>query len=411
MPTMTSGGSKEAAMEIKAIKTEDDYRTALAALERLIDLDPDDGVEADRLEVLSILIEDYESKNFPIDLPDPIEAIKFCMEQQGKSQADLAPLIGSRSKVSEVLSRKRPLTLSMIRALHKGLSIPAEVLLNEQGASLEEGAEIDWRRFPLKEMIDLGWIDASWRQAKDRAEEILTEFLEPIGGLRQSPVFYRRSAHIRAARKMNDYALEAWRAQVQRLALEEEAHVADKPTPVDLDFMGDLARLSRGENGPLLAREYLKGHGIILLCVPHLSKTYLDGASTLTPSGKPVIALTLRYDRIDNFWFVLMHELAHVAKHLCAETPMFFDDLDPAGDIAPEEQEADRMAGEALIPEAKWRQSGACHLQSTHAAEELANELRIHPAIVAGKIRYETGNYRKLNQMVGHGRVGKLFES
>lgn len=397
-------------MGMKVIKTETDYQAALGGLERLIDLDPDVGEEdADTLELLALLIEDYEAKQFPIGLPDPIDAIRFCMEQRGLTQKDLVPFIGSRGKVSEVLSRKRPLTLSMIRALHKGLGVPAEILVGEPGASLAENTDIDWQRFPLKDMIERRWIEASMSDARDRAEELITAFLEPVGGLRQSPVLYRRTYTIRAARKMNPYALEAWRARVLKRAQDEQPS-DHKPSLIDLEFMRDVARLSRAEKGPLLARDFLNGYGIILIVEPHLPKTYLDGAAFLTLSGNPVIAMTLRYDRIDNFWFVLMHELAHVSKHLSKESPLFFDDLDPVAEVEPIEREADDLATEALIPNDKWHASDAFHLRTAHAAEALAEDLRIHPAIVAGKIRHETRNYRKLNRMVGHGQVRRLFE-
>ncbi len=119
----------------KVIKTEEQYEEALARVETLLDIDPETGTdESDELELLTLLIVDYEKIHFPIDLPDPIEAIKFRMEQQGLTNKDLIPYLGSRSRVSEVLSRKRPLTLNMIRALHRGLGIPAEVLLNEPDA-------------------------------------------------------------------------------------------------------------------------------------------------------------------------------------------------------------------------------------------------------------------------------------
>jgi len=127
-------------MTIKVIKSKSEYETALAAIEDLIDRDPDVGtLEADQLELLTLLVQDYESKTFQRALPDPVDAIQFRMEQENLTQRDLVPYIGSRSKVSEVLSRKRPLTLSMIRALHSNLGIPAKVLLEERDLSdLEE---------------------------------------------------------------------------------------------------------------------------------------------------------------------------------------------------------------------------------------------------------------------------------
>jgi HTH-type transcriptional regulator / antitoxin HigA len=124
-------------MDIRPIKTENDYKAALEEVEHLFNAVPD-SPEGDRLEVLTTLIEAYEEKHYSISLPDPVEAILFYIESRGLSRRDLEPFIGSRARVSEVLNRKRPLTLGMIRKLHTGLGIPAEVLI--QPRSLEESA-------------------------------------------------------------------------------------------------------------------------------------------------------------------------------------------------------------------------------------------------------------------------------
>ena len=117
-------------MEIKAIRTEADYIAALREVSALIDLDPaSDSPEGERLEVLGTLVQAYEAKHYPIDPPDPIEAIKFRMDQSGLSVKDLVPYIGPPNRVYEVLSYKRPLSLNMIRRLSEGLHIPAEVLI------------------------------------------------------------------------------------------------------------------------------------------------------------------------------------------------------------------------------------------------------------------------------------------
>lgn len=117
-------------MEPRIIKTETDYEAALAYLATLMDAEPGTAQEQE-LELFALLVEQYEHEHFPIDPPDPVEAILFRMEQEGLSRKDLTTYIGSPSKVSEVLNRKRPLSLSMIRALNKGLGIPADVLLRE----------------------------------------------------------------------------------------------------------------------------------------------------------------------------------------------------------------------------------------------------------------------------------------
>lgn len=115
-------------MILKPIKTKADHKAALEEISKLLDADPG-SASAERLEILSILVEDYEESHYPVDPPDPVEAIRFRMEQQGLSRRDLEPYIGSRARVSEVLNRKRPLSVEMIRRLHAGLGIPAEVLI------------------------------------------------------------------------------------------------------------------------------------------------------------------------------------------------------------------------------------------------------------------------------------------
>jgi len=115
-------------MELKLIKTERDYNKALKRLETIFDAKPGSSI-GDELEVLGILIEQYENEHFPIGLPDPIEAIKFRMEQMGYNQGDLAKIVGLKSRASEILNRKRKLTLEMIRQLHDSLKIPTDVLI------------------------------------------------------------------------------------------------------------------------------------------------------------------------------------------------------------------------------------------------------------------------------------------
>lgn len=119
-------------MNIKPIHSTRDYRAALKEIEGLMDARPH-TTDGDRLDVLATLVEAWEEKHHAIEAPDPIEAVRFAMEQRGLSRRDLEPFIGSRARVAEVLNRRRPLTLPMIRRLHVGLGIPAEVLIRENG--------------------------------------------------------------------------------------------------------------------------------------------------------------------------------------------------------------------------------------------------------------------------------------
>ena len=117
-------------MPLKLIKTKKDYQNALDRLEVIFDARPG-TTEGDELEILGILIDKYEKENYPIDFPDPIEAIKFRLEQLGYSQSDLANVVGLKSRASEILNKKRKLTLQMIRNLHETLHIPTDVLIQD----------------------------------------------------------------------------------------------------------------------------------------------------------------------------------------------------------------------------------------------------------------------------------------
>jgi HTH-type transcriptional regulator/antitoxin HigA len=119
-------------MEIKPIKTERDYNRVMKQIDGLMNARANTP-DGDRLDVLATLAEAWEEKHHPIDPPDPIEAIRFAMEQRGLSRRDLEPFIGSRARVAEVLNHKRSLTLPMIRRLHIGLGIPADVLIRDDG--------------------------------------------------------------------------------------------------------------------------------------------------------------------------------------------------------------------------------------------------------------------------------------
>lgn len=122
-------------MDIQPIRTEADYKAALQKISVLMASDPAPGTaKGDRLDILTTLVQAYEARHIPIGAPDPVEAIKFRMEQSGLTVKDLEPIIGRSNRVYEVLNRKRPLTLAMIRRLHRSLGIPADVLIADTAA-------------------------------------------------------------------------------------------------------------------------------------------------------------------------------------------------------------------------------------------------------------------------------------
>ena len=398
----------------KLIKAEADYLEALARIDALMEAESGTP-EGDELELLAALVEMYEDRHFPVDPPDPIEAIKFRMDQEGLTQKDLVPYIGGKSKVSEVLSGKRALTLSMMRALNRHLGIPAEVLLRESGARFPNDApDVEWERFPLKEMAKRGWIGPA-SDLKTRGEEMLRAFVDRAGGFDAVPQpLSRKKDGARQNAKMDHYALAAWCLRVLELARQSDLEGQYKAGLITPNWLKRLAKLSYFQDGPRLAKEYLSKNGIHLIVVRHLPKTYLDGAVMLLPDGAPVVGLTLRYDRIDHFWFCLLHELSHIGRHFKLKGSRFFvDDLNlrgvEAGSENRAEREADEWAEEALIPGKIWEKHPARTRADAPAVLSLSEELEIHPAIIAGRIRYEQNNYRLLSRFVGQGRVRKSF--
>jgi HTH-type transcriptional regulator/antitoxin HigA len=397
----------------RLIKNEKDYEKALFRVEQLMDAEPGTA-EMDELELLTALVEMYEDQHYPINPPDPIEAIKFRMDQLGLTRKDMVPYIGTKSKVSEILNGKRPLTLAMMRSLNKNLGISAEVLLKEPGAGFpNEMQELQWHRFPVVEMAKRCWIPKV-DDVKEKAEELMRGFIAQAGGPEMvSLAFFRQGKGARYNSKMDPYALTAWCIRVLTLARKNPLKNKYVKGSVKLSALQEVARLSYFENGPLLAREYLEKQGIHLIVAPHLHKTYLDGAAMLLPDGTPVIGMTLRYDRIDNFWFCLLHELAHVAKHLSTAKRIIVDDLDLRGHD-PEiedkiENEADEMTRNGLIPKKVWDKKPMGGKAIAAEVYALAKKLKIHPAIIAGRIRFEHNNFRLLSRYIGSKQVRKHF--
>lgn len=397
-------------MTQKILKSNSEYKVALARAEQLVTLDPVVGIEeADELEVLAVLIADYESKHVSIPPPDPIEAIRFRMEQMNLSQGDLVPYIGSKSRVSEVLAGKRRLTLPMIRALSTGLGIPLRVLIQGSNSEPLKVDAPDPQRFPLKAMNRFGYFGAVRTAARLReaSDSLLRDFLSPLG---QRPVYAlrRQTHHVRSGRTFDEYALYAWTAQVMRHALSNKPSAHYQPGCVDDAFMRQVAQLSWSSQGPRLAREFLAQHGISLIVERHLPKTYLDGAALVLDPDHVVIGVTLRYDRLDNFWHCLMHELAHIRLHVRSQDDRYFDDLD-ATEASGAEEEADDAARESLVPGKAWRTSAAYSVRSPDAAIGLAKKLKVHPAVVAGRIRHESKDFTILTSLLGQRMVRPLF--
>jgi HTH-type transcriptional regulator/antitoxin HigA len=402
------------ANEFRVIKNEDEYQAALAQIESMLDV-PEDRRDYDGLELLSVLIEKYENEHYPIAPPDPIEAIKFRMEQAGLTKKDLLPYLGSRSRVSEILSGKRELTLGMIRALNAHLGIPADALIRAPPEPLPATlADLDFSRFPLREMERNGafrGFDLGGENITDKAEEAIRWLMTRAGGFKAVPQFaLRKTDHLRLKATLDRYALLGWILQALREGRESPLPARFNPGIITDRFVATLVSLSVTNDSPRQARQYLGQAGVSLIAVPHLQHTYLDGAVFLIDGKQSLIALTLRHDRLDNFWFVLLHELGHAVKgHLSKEAPCIADDLDLPHQGSEQEKVADHYAAHALLPE----DFDLDRREKIYPAQVLqyARERGIHPAIVAGRIRYTKKNYRILTNLLGKGEVRRWLFS
>ena len=393
-------------IEPKIIKTEQQYRAYLGEVERLAADDPAPGTpDGDRLELLAKLVEDYEKEHFKFERPDPVQAILFRMEEQGLRQKDLAPILGGKNRVSEILARKRPLTLSMVRALSDSLRIPAELLIREPEPSpYGEDADADEISVPL--LVKSGWFSDE-EATRLTTSDIVRRYLKPTHG----PLYLKHTITYGSTPETNKTNLRLWVGKVRELAKETRRERGTwRPDALNEQFLMYVARLSWAESGPRLAREFLAEKGIALVMLPALPRTRLDGAAMLGEDGAPIIGLTIRHDRLDNFWFTLIHELVHAWKHLFdAKLAITDENVEDERDDDAKEVEANRIAKEAFIPRSMWKRNEAFLHPSVETVCALADKLHISSAVIAGRLRREKTGYGALSRLVGYRQVRRLF--
>ncbi len=393
-------------IEPKIIKTEVQYRDYLAEIERLATEDPRPGTpDGDRLELLAKLVEDYEKERFKFERPDPIDAILFRMKEQGLRQKDLAPILGGKNRVSEVLSRKRPLTLTMVRALSDSLQIPAELLIREPDPAPYK-IDVDTSGISVRQLEKLGWFSKE-DAARLTTADIVRRYLAPQRG----PLYLKHTITYGATPATNKTNLAVWVGKVREIAKESRGDRGTwHPETLNENFLSYVAHFSWAANGPRLAKEFLAEKGIALVVLPALPKTRLDGAAMLGEDGAPIIGLTIRHDRFDNFWFTLLHELAHAWKHLFdGDLAITDENVQDEHNDDPKEAEANQITKDAFVPRSVWKRSDAFLRPSFETVHALADKLHINPAVIAGRLRRERVGYDKLSQLVGQRQVRRLF--
>ncbi|CDN58359.1 PF06114 domain protein (plasmid) [Neorhizobium galegae bv. officinalis bv. officinalis str. HAMBI 1141] len=382
-------------MTIRPIRTEENYEKALERARQL--MTAADQKSVDELEILQALIEKWERNNHAIANVSPAEAIRFRMAQSDMKPRDLIPYLGSKSRVSEILNGQRQLTVDQIRALNYHLNIPTSSLIgtikHESASKTSSAANSVVERLRSLDVMAVS--------------EDLRGFMARATASAPAVAMLRKSRTARTNAKTDFTALEAWCGAVM---VKADAVKVKRATKVNYTSAArSIAKISARPDWATAIFDELNAMGIVLVILEHLPGTYLDGAAMCRSDGAPIIALTLRHDRIDNFWFTMMHEFAHVACHLSGENPVILDDLD-VGSSEGIEAEADEFARNALIPKEIWEKHVSSDME-TDELEALAEEAGIHQAIVAGRWQYEHSEYRKFSRLLGRGEPRRLFKS
>jgi HTH-type transcriptional regulator/antitoxin HigA len=384
---------------IKPIRSASDLsatKTRLASL-----LSKNSGEFDDEIEVLTTLIEQYEERFARLDAPDPIAAIKFRMEEKGLTPRQLEPFVGSRARVSEVLTGKRSLSIDMIRSLHEGLGIPYSSLVARPRKS-ESFEEISGNA--IRHLNTLGF-------SLDR-DEIPHFIPSSLQGTAPSALL-RKTRTQRAASKTDQGALLLWQAAVLQRAEALKVHNKFNRSQFSQASLRKLAKLSSKIDGIKRVLDSLSRLGIAVIVMPSLPGTFLDGAAMVTAANAPVVGLTLRHDRADNFWFTLLHELSHICLHydiLVDGHTAFVDDMEILSDGGPE-QEADALAQESLIPssileQVVWSQDSNLDDITTVSARAL-----VPVTVVAGRWQRDHQNYKKFSRLIDRSSVRALLSS
>jgi len=332
---------------------------------------------------------------------------------QNLSQTDLAHLLNVSPQQIQRYEASSYMGASLARLIEVAnvLGIRISGTLNSNAKTVNiflswtSTGEYDWSKLPFRHMAKRGWIP---KGSGDKLIAKARDYVRDMLGHNLSQAHNRKK--MRAASKLNKYHLMAWQARIIELSLniiDQREVVSDK---FDQRHMKSLRSMTTRRTGPAEAREFLLSKGVVLVTEPHLPNTNLDGMAMLLNNGIPVIGLTLRHNRVDNFWFTLFHEIGHVLLHIKEEVAFdFFDEEDAdCNDVL--EKQAEHFAVENLIPENEWRSCLAPYVASEEAVNIDAEKLDIHSAIVAGRIRKERGDYQLLSALVSRDKVDVNLE-
>jgi HTH-type transcriptional regulator/antitoxin HigA len=332
---------------------------------------------------------------------------------RGFTQKELARKLGLKEQQIQryEAERYRTISLANFQRVAAVLGVRWQI---EQSSQFDNGWSLagnptatDVRRV-LKHARQNGWFDGSDDRTAPEEESFnyVQRYVADHVISHGAPSLFRTGMTVTS--HSDNWAVLAWKSRVTRVAETIIAAGVVEYRPLDVSWLIDLARLSSRKNGPLLARDLLLSKGIVLVVEPHIAGTSLDGAAFLV-EDVPVIGMTLLRDRLDNFWFTLMHEVSHVIlHHRTGLMAGFFDDTESTV-VDEMEEEANTLASNILVPEALWKRSAARIAKTAAPIERFATELRVHPAIVFGRIRKERQSYQMFTDKIGQGLVRRQF--
>ena len=332
---------------------------------------------------------------------------------KGLSQTDLAERLGMKPQQVQRYEATNYMSASLARLIQVADALDVKISESfETSGSNQIGAifawnnldDVSWTRLPIKEMVKRNWLKIDPGQ---NAVDAVRRFFVSGAGPEFATALHRKK--VRSGNVPNEFALLAWQARVLGRAGDFFTRFPLAPFEPSNSWVSELVHLTRKKNGPKQARQLLADWGIALIIERHLPGTYLDGAAMLSASGHPVIALTLRYDRLDNFWFVLFHEVGHVLLHLF--NGLKFDFFDEEDGTEPDhiEKEADAFALNTLIPPEQWQNCLSRFALTEEAVRINSEKLGIDASIIAGRIRKERNDYTILNELIGLNTVKAQF--
>ena len=326
----------------------------------------------------------------------------------GMSQSDLARKLGLKPQQVQRYEATGYMGASLARLIEVSKILNVHTASGFKKDEAQRGAifswyeldDIVWQEFPVREMVNRRWFNLP--HGANQVECLKSYFINAAGP-EFATALHRKK--MRSATIPNEYALLAWQARVLERARNRIAHEQIPAFRWDDQWLPELVALTKLDDGPKRTRALLASKGIILVTEKHLSGIHMDGAAMLSATDHPVIGLTLRHDRLDNFWFVLLHELGHIFRHLKNGLRYDFFDDDSSETADQVEFEADQYALNGLIPDKQWDQCRSRIALSEEAVRMDADTLNIDVSIIAGRIRRERGDYTILADLVGYRKV------